>query len=732
MNILFLCTAHNSLSQQLYLKLSQTHTVTIEYALSDTVMTETANLVQPDIIICPFLTSAVPREVYSKYLTLIVHPGPPGDAGPSAIDWVLVGDDGTVSDSAELLKSQAWSKVGRSHWGVTVLQAVAEMDAGPVWAFEQFEIDIDAPGTTKATLYRGPVTQAAITATIAALDRITSVANQTSDLNTTTAIPEPLLLPKSKVCGISVYLLPEPTFKSLSVTQQEPFLGGATHRRPLLKAAERNLDIHQDSAKIISRKIRSADSQPGCLTKLFGNTNLYVYGGTIEAGRNESCVSEPGQIIGCRAGAVCFATCDGLGIWITHIRRVKRKVDSLLWPKVPAISGLLDLGYIDQSILNRTGSLRPIPGWNKVTWSTLQDIWIDFAPIPGKNDVAFVYFEFYNGAMSTSQCSRLIKALEFLALQESVDAVVLMGGDSYFSNGIALNVIEASCDPSGESWRNINRIDDVVHMLFDVFPRKNVTTVAALRGNCAAGGVALAAACDVVIASSESVLNPAYRAIGLYGSEFHSLSYVGRCGLQGSKRILRGMLPLSASQAREIGLIDHVLPGSGDILDTRIRCLVQQSMHAPYKPGVWKSYVDLSPSGLAYARALELSEMAKDFWSSRSERYNSRRRDFVRKAKPAKTPLRFATHRRQGGMLDEEETDLFDDIATYVERASEDCRWERLAKVDEGVSSHHDEAKLHSEMVVVTSKLAQKTSSVQEEKLMLFPCYYEVDTQVCI
>jgi enoyl-CoA hydratase/carnithine racemase/methionyl-tRNA formyltransferase len=731
MNILFLCTAHNSLSQQLYLNLSQIHTVTIEYALSDTVMIEAANLVQPDIIICPFLTSAVPSEVYSKCLTLIVHPGPPGDAGPSAIDWVLMGDDGTESDSAELLKSQAWSKAGRSHWGVTVLQAVAEMDAGPVWAFEEFEVDIDAPGIKKATLYRGPVTQAAITATVAALDRITSEVNANSDRNMAATISEQLLLPRPDPWGISVHILPEPTFKTLSVTQQKPFIGGTTHRRPLLKAAERNFDIHQDSAKIISRKVRSADSQPGCLTKLFGNTNLYVYGGIIEAGRNEDCDSEPGQIIGCRDGAVCVTTCDGLGIWITHIRRVKRKVDSLLWPKVPAVSGLLDLGYIDQSVLSGTGSLRSIAGWTKATWSTLQDIWIDFAPSPGKNDVAFVYFEFYNGAMSTSQCSRLIEALEFVASHKSLNAVVLMGGDSYFSNGIALNVIEASCDPSAESWRNINRIDDVVHMLLDVFPRKNVITVAALRGNCAAGGVALAAACDVVIASSASVLNPAYRAIGLYGSEYHSLSYVGRCGPQGSKRILRDMLPLSAFQAREIGLVDHVLPGSGDVLDTRIRGLVQQLIQTPYKPGIWKSYVDVSTSGLASARALELSEMAKDFWSARSERYTSRRRDFVRKVKPSKTPLRFATHRRQDGMLDEEETGSFDDIATYAERASGRREREGLLK-DDGYSSHHEDTKLYSEGVVITSKLTQETSSVQEEKPMLFPCYYEVDAQVCI
>ncbi|KAM0338113.1 hypothetical protein ACHAPU_011441 [Fusarium lateritium] len=725
MKILFLCTAHNSLSQQLFLRLSQTHTVTIEYALSDAVMIEAASLVQPDVIICPFLTVAVPSEVFSKYLTLIVHPGPPGDAGPSALDWVLMGDDGAVSDSAELLRSQTWARNGRSCWGVTVLQAVAEMDAGPVWAFEQFEIDIDAPGTTKATLYRGPVTRAAITATLTALDRITSAAHRNLDPSTITSTSQHSR-PQNSDSDISVHLLANPTFKALSVTQQKPFLGGVTGCRPLLKAAERNFDIHREPANIISRKIRSADSQPGCLTKLFGGVGLYVYGGVIETGRDADCKSEPGQIVGCRDGAICVATCDGLGVWISHIRRVKRKVDAMLWPKVPAFSGLLELGLIDKSALNEAGTLRQISGWSKATWSTFQDVWVDF-----NNGIAFAYFEFYNGAMSTPQCSKLIEALEFVALHKPLKAVVLMGGDSYFSNGIALNVIEAHGDPSAQSWRNINRIDDVVHMLLDVFPRKNVTTVAAIRGNCAAGGVALAAACDVVIASSESVLNPAYRAIGLYGSEYHSLSYTGRCGSHGARRILWDMLPLSANQARELGLVDHILPGSGSVLDTRVRRWVQEMMDTTYKPAEWKYHVDVSPSGLASARAHELSEMAKDFWSARSERYSSRRRDFVRKVKPTRTPLRFADHRRQDGELDEEEADSFDDIPIFETRPLPNSTADRQVKMNTRFSSHHEETKSLSNGAVITSRLI-RSGSVREQKPMLFPCYYEVDTKLCI
>jgi len=85
MKILFLCTAHNSLSQRLFLALVETHTISIEYALSDTTMVEAATLFQPDLIICPFLTARVPQEIYQQFLTLIIHPGPPG--GDSLIPY---------------------------------------------------------------------------------------------------------------------------------------------------------------------------------------------------------------------------------------------------------------------------------------------------------------------------------------------------------------------------------------------------------------------------------------------------------------------------------------------------------------------------------------------------------------------------------------------------------------------------------------------------------------------
>jgi enoyl-CoA hydratase/carnithine racemase/methionyl-tRNA formyltransferase len=648
-------------------------------------MIEAAELVKPHLIICPFLTSLVPQQIHDAYLTLIVHPGPPGDAGPSALDWLLMGDDGSEADSERLLRENRFNPTGRSHWGVTVLQATREFDAGPVWAFEQFPVNINDSAVTKSSLYRAPVTQAAVVATVAAIDRITAAASLASVQHgapiSPPASPKPDD-PKSEPTGcISPGLVALKDYAELSVSRSEPFLGGPTHHRPLLKAAQRNFEVRRHVASIISRRIRSADSQPGCLSDLFG-PKLYLYGGAVE---DPTLLSSdggraPGSIVAIRGEAVCVATCDNKGIWITHIRRVKSKTDSALWPKVPAASGLMELGLVAGGNACRGDSCSLMPQnmsgeWAKSLYNTFQEIWVDFAT-HGRKRVAYLYFDFYNGAMSTGQCNRMVQCLEYI-LSRATDAneplpltaLVLMGGSSYFSNGIHLNVIESAADPAMESWLNINAINDVVQKVLLEVPAYGITTVAAVRGNCAAGGVALAAACDVVLASQDSVLNPAYRALGLYGSEYHSISYAGRCGGEGARTALRSMTPLSADDARSMGLVDHVLRVSADALTCAVQAHVDHLLGSggerakgasPPTPGAWKQSVDVSSAGLARARAMELGQMAKDFWSARSERYHSRRRDFVRKAKPSRTPLRFAAHRRLAGMMDEEEQDAFD------------------------------------------------------------------------
>jgi putative two-component system hydrogenase maturation factor HypX/HoxX len=127
-----------------------------------------------------------------------------------------------------------------------------------------------------------------------------------------------------------------------------------------------------------------------------------------------------------------------------------------------------------------------------------------------EDQVGYLSFDFYNGAMSTSQCYRLRDA--FLhARSRPTRVIALLGGANFWSNGIDLNAIEACADPAAESWRNINAIDDLI---FEILNTMSHFVIAGLRGNAGAGGAMLALAADHVYARSGVVLNPHYRSIG--------------------------------------------------------------------------------------------------------------------------------------------------------------------------------------------------------------------------
>ena len=465
------------------------------------------------------------------------------------------------------------------------------------------------------------------------------------------------------------------------------------------------------------------------MSKVFG-PNLYVYGGQVEdilpEGQRIPLSGTATKIIGIRNEAVCIETCDGKGVWITHVRRPKGKNDFSLWPKVPATTCLVQLSVLTST---QVQSLDWPSGfdWSKPSRGTHQDIWVDFDIDENSNKTAYLHFDFYNGAMSTHQCSRLIEAMDYILSESSwenpVRAVALMGG-SYFSNGIALNVIEAADDPAQESWLNINRIDDVVHYILHEFPARGILTIAAIRGNAAAGGVALAAACDISVAGSEVVLNPAYRAVGLYGSEYHTLSYYSRCGKANATKLLRAMKPMSPVQAQRIGLVDYIFPGTGEQLDDYIRSHIAMLLKPGcLKQGFWKAKVDLSPASLARARVMELSEMSKDFWSVRSMRYHGRRFDFVRKVKPNQTPLRFAKHRHlsSDSHADIEDTDQFDDVEYYrklaeeqvVTRVQEEVRFEMSKSCDVNMMSPPESPRL-------------EVNHHDLKKETMYACYYRL------
>lgn len=140
MRILVFCSSFNGLSQSVWLRLSsQGHDLTLHQA-GDGDVVAAVERVDPDLVLCPFLRERVPEEVWARYHTIIIHPGPIGDRGPSSLDWAIVD--------------------GATEWGTTALQAIEAMDAGPIWATRDFPLP--DPPVRKSALYNGPVTAAAL------------------------------------------------------------------------------------------------------------------------------------------------------------------------------------------------------------------------------------------------------------------------------------------------------------------------------------------------------------------------------------------------------------------------------------------------------------------------------------------------------------------------------------------------------------------------------------------
>jgi putative two-component system hydrogenase maturation factor HypX/HoxX len=248
MRILFLTHSFNSLTQRLYCELqARGHEISIEFDIADSVAEEAVALFRPDLIIAPFLKRAIPESIWARHLCLVVHPGVPGDRGPSALDWAI--------------------QRGCRKWGITVLQAEAEMDAGPVWAAASFALR----SAKKSSIYRNEVTEASVQAVIVAVDRV-----------------------------LAANFSPERV---------------AGQANPLMKQLDRAVDWERDSTASILARLNAADGYPGVADLLFGQA-CHLFDAWPEA----ILKGVPGALLGRRETAICRATVDG-AIWIGHLKR---------------------------------------------------------------------------------------------------------------------------------------------------------------------------------------------------------------------------------------------------------------------------------------------------------------------------------------------------------------------------------------------------------------------------
>ncbi|TAK62885.1 hemerythrin domain-containing protein [Methylobacter sp.] len=272
-----------------------------------------------------------------------------------------------------------------------------------------------------------------------------------------------------------------------------------------------------------------------------------------------------------------------------------------------------------------------------------QEVWYE-----QEADAAYIYFSFHNGGMSTEQCRLLLLVYQHVATLP-VKAIVLMGGEQCWSNGIHLNRIEAADSPADESWLNINAINDLIYQIVTTLDK---LTISAVAGSAGAGGAIMAIAADKVFAREGVIFNPHYKNMGeIYGSEYWTYLLPKRVGQEMATSLTEQRLPISAKNAWHIGLIDKVLDKNHKIFIAQVKRLVNviiDDNEALNEKAKTRCY-DESLKALATYRQFELAQMYENFYGN--EDYHLARQRFVYKVNnDNKTPDNIALHRQKDGL----------------------------------------------------------------------------------
>jgi putative two-component system hydrogenase maturation factor HypX/HoxX len=552
--VLLLVSAFNGLSQRTWCALRDAgHDVGVLLATGPQDIVDGVRAARPDLIICPFLKDRVPAEVWQHWRTVIIHPGPVGDRGPSSLDWAI---------------SEAVPR-----WGVTALQAVEEMDAGPIWATRTFAMPATAP--RKSSLYSGPVADAA-------LECVFEVLAKAAD----------------------------PAFRPVPADRAPAEVPGA-RLRPLMRQDDRRFGWDSPADHVV-RRVRAADGAPGVRTEV-GGLEVFAYDAHPGPARGR-----PGELLGRRQGAVLVGTSDG-SVWLGHLRAADGGV------KLPATR-----------LLGRR--LRDVPHWPLPPGAEPENP-AAYRQVRYRRTgrVGWLAFDFYNGAMATGHCRRLLAAFRHAAAQDT-EVLVLRGGADAFSNGIHLNVVDAAAEPATTAWDNIKAINALCR---EIITCTRQVVISAYAGSAGAGGAMLGLGADVVVARRGVVFNPYYD-IGLYGSELHTYTLPRRVGTETAARLIDDKLPVGADRAASLGLVDRVGPRHPDAFTEWLAALAEE--HADVRPARARRAAKArrlaaEPVPLDAYEARELAEMSLDMFGDRSG-FAAARRAFVAKTRPDATPAR--------------------------------------------------------------------------------------------
>ncbi|MBX6374352.1 MAG: enoyl-CoA hydratase/isomerase family protein [Acetobacteraceae bacterium] len=164
------------------------------------------------------------------------------------------------------------------------------------------------------------------------------------------------------------------------------------------------------------------------------------------------------------------------------------------------------------------------------------------------------------------------------APDSGIRAVVVTGSEGTFCSGGDISRMEVATAMDGRD--RMRR----THRLVRLMAKGGLPIVAAVEGWCAGAGMALACACDTIVAAEDARFVAGFHKIGLMSDMGLPHFLPARVGMGRARRILFYHEQLTAPEAERIGLVDFVAP-KGQALATALekaRFLAQEAP-APIK-----------------------------------------------------------------------------------------------------------------------------------------------------
>lgn len=176
-------------------------------------------------------------------------------------------------------------------------------------------------------------------------------------------------------------------------------------------------------------------------------------------------------------------------------------------------------------------------------------------------------------ALTDALMHELGDALDFIATDDSVRAVILTGAGRAFSAGYDLSPREHPLTTVQDwRWHATASGRDVVLKIWDS-PKP---VVGAIRGYALGGGCDLVLACDIVIASEDAQFGePEVRGV----SSPPSLLMPWVVGMKKAKELLLTGDSIPASEAERLGIVNHVV--APDRLEAAARAMAEKLAKVP-------------------------------------------------------------------------------------------------------------------------------------------------------